>query len=116
MRISDWSSDVCSSDLPSSPGRTRMKLRHARMLALCLPLLGTVPAAQAFIVHMSTGKPAIYLRVGDGVYSGTYTTNGKPGSGGRINRVSVTVPATELGHGTNLTITSDATETQSSTT
>src|SRR3546814_17537732 len=80
MRISDWSSDVCSSDL---------KLRHARMLALCLPLLGTVPAAQAFIVDMSTGKPAIYLRVGDGVYSGTYTTNGKPGSGGSINRVSV---------------------------
>src|SRR3546814_4761961 len=90
-----------------------MKLRHARMLALCLPLLGTVPAAQAFIVDMSTGKPAIYLRVGDGVYSGTYTTNGKPGSGGSINRVSVTVPATVLGNGSNLTMTSDATESRS---
>src|SRR3546814_13226423 len=62
---------------------------------------------------MSTGKPAIYLRVGDGVYSGTYTTNGKPGSGGSINRVSVTVPATVLGNGSNLTMTSDATESRS---
>src|SRR3546814_2640358 len=62
---------------------------------------------------MSTGKLAIYLRVGDGVYSGTYTTNGKPGSGGSINRVSVTVPATVLGNGSNLTMTSDATESRS---
>src|SRR3546814_3872332 len=30
MRISDWSSDVCSSDLPARPGRTDRRSAHRR--------------------------------------------------------------------------------------
>src|SRR3546814_7513646 len=58
MRISDWSSDVCSSDLPSAPGnlprnlvrvergdlgppargRTRSGVRHGRWGACAIPI------------------------------------------------------------------------------
>src|SRR3546814_384136 len=85
---------------PSSPGRTRMKLRHARMLALCLPLLGMASAAQAFIVNIGGGiTPSMYLRVGDG--SGGTLNGGGLGDGGPINLVSVAVPAAMLGNGGN---------------
>src|SRR3546814_13226571 len=33
MRISDWSSDVCSSDLPRPPAAARIRARHRRGLA-----------------------------------------------------------------------------------
>src|SRR3546814_3736365 len=37
MRISDWSSDVCSTDLPSRPGRNRPKRRRSRDRAASSP-------------------------------------------------------------------------------
>src|SRR3546814_14326086 len=49
MRISDWSSDVCSSDLSPSEKETAMqKLRviAASMLAACLIVLGGPSVAQ----------------------------------------------------------------------
>src|SRR3546814_17925104 len=39
MRISDWSSDVCSSDLPD---RHRLAMRRERGAQLALPILGRV--------------------------------------------------------------------------
>src|SRR3546814_9763893 len=39
MRISDWSSDVCSSDLSSSRKRKRLKRRMARSIAEWRPAL-----------------------------------------------------------------------------
>lgn len=88
-----------------------MKYRYA--LAICLPLLAAMPAAQAFIVNISSGSRAMYLRVGDGVYSGRFDSGGTPGSGGGINTVSVTVPAAVLGNGSNQAMTSNATQTTS---
>src|SRR3546814_19379818 len=48
MRISDWSSDVCSSDLPAAMGETF--LRPARWIALLLPaaLVGGAWIGQLF--------------------------------------------------------------------
>src|SRR3546814_8950707 len=37
MRISDWSSDVCSSDLNGQPGRSASRPRAFRRQAACLP-------------------------------------------------------------------------------
>lgn len=91
-----------------------MRVRHTCMLVLCLPLLGMVTAAQAFIVPIDGtglfGGASIYLRVGDGVYSGNFISGGTPGDGGPVNRVSVTVPAAALGNGSNLTMTSNASQ------
>lgn len=90
-----------------------MKPRCAPAIALCLILSGMVSAAQAYIVNIGRGQPSIYLRVGDGVYTGTFQGGGTPGSGGAINQVSVTVPAAVLGNGTDLAMTSNATQSRS---
>jgi len=91
-----------------------MKLRRAIPFALCLALSGMAPATHAFVVNIGPGLfPSLYLRVGDGVYSGTYIGGGTPGNGGGINRVSVAVPAAALGNGSNLAMTSNATQSRS---
>lgn len=89
-----------------------MKQRHATSLALALLLAGAMPAAQAFVVNISGGPRMLYLRIGDGVYGGNYIygNDPPPGTGGPINRVSVTVPAAMLGNGTSLAMTSNATQ------
>jgi hypothetical protein len=88
-------------------------MQHCKTLgvALCLSLAGMTPAAEAFVAPISNGlTPSIYLRVGDGVYTGTFVGGGTPGTGGPINRVSVTVPAAALGNGTDLAMTGNATQ------
>src|SRR3546814_6121577 len=47
MRISDWSSDVCSSDLNVKSGDANMKPIHCLSLALVGAALATPLAAQA---------------------------------------------------------------------
>lgn len=66
------------------------------------------PAAGAFTATLNPGTRAIYLRVGDGVYTGTYTGNGTPGTGGGVDVVSVTVPAAAVGNGADQVMTSTA--------
>lgn len=80
--------------------------------ALCLLVLaGSTSTANAFTVNITNGlTPSIYLRVGNGVYTGTFSANGTPGSGGGINLVSVTVPAAQLGNGTALAMTGNSTQ------
>ena len=80
--------------------------RWGLLLAL---VAGVCPAAQAFVVTIAPGSRAVYLRVGDGVFTGTYNSGGTPGSGGTINRVSVTVPAAVLGNGVDQAMSSNAT-------
>jgi hypothetical protein len=88
-----------------------MQHRKTLGVALCLSLAGMAPVAEAFVADIGNGlTPSIYLRVGDGVYTGTFITGGTPGSGGPINRVSVTVPAAALGNGTDLAMTGNATQ------
>ncbi|HEX7803043.1 MAG TPA: hypothetical protein VF471_09830 [Pseudoxanthomonas sp.] len=89
-----------------------MKARNPIAAALCLlAVAGTSSTAQAFTVNITNGlTPSVYLRVGNGVYTGTFSSNGTPGSGGGINLVSVTVPAAQLGNGTALPMTGNGTQ------
>src|SRR3546814_18072123 len=67
MRISDWSSDVCSSDLLTNLLGHAFKFTHAGAVRLKiarpddgLPLLGTLPRAQTFalsVQHSGLGIP-----------------------------------------------------------
>ncbi len=85
--------------------------RQAFGVALCLSLAGMASTAEAFTAPISNGlTPSIYLRVGDGVYTGTFLGGGIPGTGGPINRVSVTVPAAAVGNGVDQAMTSNATQ------
>ncbi|MFK3648480.1 hypothetical protein ACI2IY_08560 [Lysobacter enzymogenes] len=88
--------------------------KRAQALGLCAAvplaaaLAGFAPAAAAFTANLNPGTRAIYLRVGDGVYTGSYTGNGTPGNGGGIDVVSVTVPAAALGNGVDQVMTTTA--------
>lgn len=78
-----------------------MKLPAALACLLCI--LGAVlpvPAAQAYVVDISRGPEAVYLRVGDGDFSNdNFFDGGTPQSGGAISLVSVTVPQALVGNG-----------------
>lgn len=92
-----------------------MKVRGAPIAMLCLATTVLAPAeAGAFTVNITNGlTPSIYLRIGDGVYTGTFQGNGTPGSGGNLNVVSLTVPGASVGNGTALAMTSNGTQTTS---
>lgn len=64
-----------------------------------LALLLAAGSAQAYVVNMGQGPEAVYLRVGDGNFSGFYSTGGTPLPGGAISRVSVAVPQASIGNG-----------------
>src|SRR3546814_6164480 len=53
MRISDWSSDVCSSDL-SSPQSGQL-FRLALVVTKAMPLLGGLATADAWVVRPTSG-------------------------------------------------------------
>lgn len=69
---------------------------------LVLTALAWAPGAGAYIVQINQGDEAVYLRVGDGGFNGTYANGGSPIEGvtGAITRVSVTVPQASVGDGT----------------
>ncbi|KFN41716.1 hypothetical protein [Arenimonas metalli] len=69
---------------------------------LVLAALAWAPGAAAYIVPIDAGDEAVYLRVGDGTFVGTYANGGTPVEGvtGAISRVSVTVPQASVGNGT----------------
>ena len=68
-------------------------------LALAAGLLACADA-RAYVVNINQGTDTVYLRVGDGNFSGQFSSGGTPQSGGAISRVSVTVPQAALGNGT----------------
>jgi hypothetical protein len=77
--------------------------RHAApRTLLALIALAWAPGAAAYIVAINQGSEAVYLRVGDGTFNGTYANGGSPvvGVTGAISRVSVTVPQASVGNGT----------------
>lgn len=83
-----------------------------RSLAALVLLAGMCwsTTAHAFTVTINPGWQALYLRVGNGVFSGNYSSGGSPGNGGGINTVSVTVPSASLGNGTPQGMTGNATQ------
>ncbi|MBB1059956.1 hypothetical protein [Marilutibacter spongiae] len=86
-----------------------MPIRTFAVLAL-LAGLSWSSVADAFTVNINSGSRALYLRVGNGVFTGNYSNGGTPGSGGGINTVSVTVPSASLGNSTPLAMTGNASQ------
>jgi hypothetical protein len=81
----------------------------APVLALCA-LAVHETRAYAYTVNIGPGTRAIYLQVGNGSFTGTYSGGGTPGNNATVNRVSVTVPAAQVGSGTAQQMTSDSTQ------
>ncbi|HEY0232107.1 MAG TPA: hypothetical protein VGC55_12715 [Dokdonella sp.] len=79
-------------------------------IALALLAVGAAGPACAFTVSLTPGTRALYLDVGNGSYSGTYTSGGTPQNNSTINVVSVTVPAASVGNGVAQAMTSNSTQ------
>jgi hypothetical protein len=86
-----------------------MTRSHLTTAALVAAVLGA-PVASAYTVNINSGTRAIYLQVGNGSFTGTYSGGGTPGVNATINKVSVTVPAAQVGNGTAQQMTSDSTQ------
>src|SRR6202171_694860 len=78
-------------------------------LAWCV-IAAATPEARAFTVDIGPGTRAIYLQVGNGSFTGTYSGGGTPGNNATVNRVSVTVSAAPVGSGSAQQMTSDSTQ------
>src|SRR3546814_14234558 len=63
MRISDWSSDVCSSDLPMGASRAveGEKLRSAREMDLARTI-EAIDSVESAKVHLAVEPPSVFLR------------------------------------------------------
>lgn len=69
-----------------------------------------IDPARAWVLTINSGPKALFLQVGNGSYSGTYSSGGTPLNNATINSVSVTVPANQVGRGTAQTMTSDSSQ------
>src|SRR3546814_7588067 len=56
MRISDWSSDVCSSDLRSRPAARGEGLHRPAQLPLCGGVVGLRPLRRLHLVALDEGR------------------------------------------------------------
>jgi hypothetical protein len=82
-------------------GHACPKAQGALRLVLIAAALGTASASEAFVVNIAAGQRSLFLQVGAGsMTGGTYNAGGIPGNNGTVNRVTVTVPAANLGAGT----------------
>ena len=86
----------------------------ALIRAVALTILLAQAPAFAFVVTINPGTKALYLQVGNGTFSGTYSGGGTPGNNTLVNKVSVSVPANIMGTGTAQPMSSDSTQSQSS--
>src|SRR3546814_4705022 len=85
MRISDWSSDVCSSDLAEIDAYARAKDPRVRQVAVSLS--GSWQAVQIIRgdgVRVADIRPLVRLGVTVTVGDGTRMENGAHGTGGRV--------------------------------
>ncbi|HTS85979.1 MAG TPA: hypothetical protein VMG61_12800 [Usitatibacter sp.] len=87
-----------------------MKRRELATVATVVALLAVAPLAAGYTVNINSGTRAIYLQVGNGSFTGTYSGGGTPGVNATINKVSVSVPAAQVGNGTAQQMTSDSTQ------
>ena len=87
-----------------------LPLHPAAACVLALSALLGSSAAQAYLVGIAPGTRALYLQVGTGTFTGTYSGGGTPGDNSTINTVTATVAAGAIGSGaqtmsTNSTVT-----------
>jgi hypothetical protein len=86
--------------------RTSFVVQTVLAAALVSPL--ATGEARAYTVNITAGTRAIYLQVGNGTFTGTYTGGGTPGNNATINQVTVTVPAAAVGNGVAQQMTSNS--------
>jgi hypothetical protein len=84
--------------------------RWTKRALLAALLAAAACCACAYTVNINAGTRAIYLQVGNGSFTGTYNGGGTPGNNSTINKVSVSVPAAQVGNGTAQQMTSDSTQ------
>ena len=109
--MGETSGTVSPSPLISLSGLAWRRLALTVLMAAWA--LTFVQAAHAYTITISSGTRAIYLQVGQGGYTGTYSAGGAPGDSATINAVSVTVPAANVGSGSAQAMTSNSTVSQS---
>jgi len=92
-------------------GSPQFVIGHLRRLVLAATLiwLGSAQSAFAYTITITAGTRAIYLQVGNGGYTGIYSSGGTPGNNATINVVSVTVQAASVGNGAAQAMTSNST-------
>ncbi len=92
-----------------------MSKLHFCRLAITPILMGVilVESARAYVVTIAPGTKALFLQVGNGTFTGTYSGGGTPGNNATVNQVSVTVPANVLGNGASQAMTTNSTQTAS---
>ena len=90
-------------------------MRRSAQSSCLIMAMAVFPAslAHAFTATISPGPRAIYLQVGNGSFTGVYTSGGTPGNNAAVNVVSLTVPAAQVGNGTSLAMTSNSSAAQS---
>jgi len=105
--------DTPPSARPSACGRSALALAvWPSIMTLALTVLPVDPA-RAWVLTIAAGPKALFLQVGNGSYSGTYSSGGTPLNNATINTVSVTVPASQVGRGTAQAMTSNSTQSAS---
>ena len=67
-------------------------------------------SASAWVLTITAGPKAVFLQVGIGSYSGTYSTGGTPLNNAQVNVVSVNVPASAVGSGVAQPMSSNSTQ------
>jgi hypothetical protein len=92
-----------------APVRSNATAPRCAVLGLVAATAFAPSVASAFVVAISPGTRAIYLQVGNGTFTGIYSSGGTPGNNSTVNRVSVTVPANAVGTGTAQQMTGDST-------
>lgn len=78
--------------------------------------LFTAHHALAYVVGITPGSQSLYLQVGTGTITGgggRFSSGGTPANNGTVNRVSITVPAANLGDGTRPMTTNSSVTTSS---
>jgi len=89
----------------------KLDQRGALVIASALLSCG---GADAFTVDISAASPrAIYLQVGIGSFTGTYSGGGTPAVNPTVNVVSVAVPATQVGNTVAQAMTTNSTASNS---
>jgi hypothetical protein len=88
--------------------------RHLLMACFAATIfVATQQPAFAFLVTITPGTKALFLQVGNGTFTGTFSAGGTPGNNTTVNKVSVAVPASAVGNGTAQQMSTDSTQTQS---
>lgn len=88
-------------------------MKQWTQLGLLLATLFVCQAAEAFTANINPGTRSVYLRVGDGAYTGLASSGGTPGNLAVVNVVSVSVAPTAVGNGVSQTMSTNATNSRS---